>query len=67
MNVPAVADATPLQLIERAVLERAKDIRLDLDDDAARARLVGIAHQVEDRLADLSLVDDQPRQVRRHL
>ena len=32
-------EATPLQLIERAVLERAKEIRLDLDDQAARARL----------------------------
>lgn len=31
--------ATPLQLIERSVLDRAKDIRLDLDDDDARARL----------------------------
>ena len=31
--------ATPLQLIERSVLERAKDIRLDLDDDDAKARL----------------------------
>ncbi len=39
----SVADAdlqaTPLQLIERSVLERAKDIRLDLDDDDARDRL----------------------------
>lgn len=31
--------ATPLRLIERSVLERAKEIRLDLDDDDARARL----------------------------
>lgn len=30
---------TPLQVIEAAVLERAKEIRLDLDDDAAAARL----------------------------
>ena len=32
-------EVTPLQLIERAVLERAKEIRLDLDDQAARVRL----------------------------
>ncbi|MDZ7673931.1 MAG: ATPase, T2SS/T4P/T4SS family [Acidimicrobiales bacterium] len=32
-------DATPLQLVERTVLERAKEIRLDLDDDTARTRL----------------------------
>ncbi len=32
--------ATPLQIVERAVLERAKEIRLDLADDAeARARI----------------------------
>ncbi|HAS10342.1 MAG TPA: hypothetical protein DCS55_07475 [Acidimicrobiaceae bacterium] len=33
------ADATPLELIERTVLEHAKGIHLDLDDDAARARM----------------------------
>ena len=33
------AAATPLQEIERTVLERAKEIRLDLDGDAAKARL----------------------------
>ena len=32
-------DATPLELIERTVLEQAKGIDLDLDDDAARARM----------------------------
>ena len=32
-------DATPLELIERTVLEHAKGIHLDLDDDAARARM----------------------------
>lgn len=32
-------DATPLELIERTVLEHAKGIDLDLDDDAARARM----------------------------
>lgn len=39
MSITDDPSATPLQLIERAVLERAKDIRLDLDDDAAKARL----------------------------
>lgn len=33
------ADATPLELIERTVLEQAKGIRLDLDDAAAESRL----------------------------
>ena len=33
------AEATPLELIERTVLEHAKSIRLDLDDDAAKARM----------------------------
>lgn len=33
------AEATPLELIERTVLEQAKSIRLDLDDDAARGRM----------------------------
>ncbi len=37
--------ATPLQLIERSVLERAKEIRLDLDDDDARARLRGLVDE----------------------
>jgi pilus assembly protein CpaF len=32
-------DATPLELIERTVLDQAKGIDLDLDDDAARARM----------------------------
>ncbi|HSP02953.1 MAG TPA: ATPase, T2SS/T4P/T4SS family [Acidimicrobiales bacterium] len=32
-------DATPLELIEGTVLEQAKGIDLDLDDDAARARM----------------------------
>ena len=31
--------STPLQIIERIVLERAKEIRLDLDDGDARSRL----------------------------
>jgi pilus assembly protein CpaF len=33
------AEATPLELIERTVLEHAKGIRLDLDDDAAKGRM----------------------------
>jgi len=33
------AEVTPLELIERTVLEHAKGIRLDLDDDAARGRM----------------------------
>lgn len=33
------AEATPLELIERTVLDHAKGIRLDLDDDAARGRM----------------------------
>jgi pilus assembly protein CpaF len=33
------AGATPLELIERTVLEQAKGIRLDLDDDAAKGRM----------------------------
>jgi pilus assembly protein CpaF len=33
------AEATPLELIERAVLEQAKGIRLDLDHDGARSRM----------------------------
>ncbi len=37
--------ATPLQVVERSVLERAKEIRLDLDDDDARARLRGLVEQ----------------------
>ncbi len=37
--------ATPLQLIERAVLERAKEIRLDLDDDEAKARLRALVEE----------------------
>ena len=36
---PRDDNATPLQLIERTVLERAKEIRLDLDDGTARTRL----------------------------
>ena len=35
----ATDEATPLQLIERAVLERAKEIRLDVDGDRSKARL----------------------------
>ncbi len=33
------ATPTPLEIIERAVLDKAKEIRLDLDDEAARTRL----------------------------
>ena len=41
----AAGTATPLQLIERAVLDRAKEIRLDLDDDEARARLRALVEE----------------------
>ena len=41
----AVGSATPLQLIERAVLDRAKEIRLDLDDDEAKARLRALVEE----------------------
>lgn len=34
-----MSEPTPLQLVEKTVLERAKEIRLDLDDDAARTKL----------------------------
>ena len=41
----STATATPLQLIERAVLDRAKEIRLDLDDDEAKARLRALVEE----------------------
>ncbi len=45
MSVSDGVDATPLQRIEQAVLERAKDIRLDLDDDDAKARLRALVEE----------------------
>ena len=41
----ATPEVTPLQRIERGVLERAKDIRLDLDDDAASAKLRSLVEE----------------------
>lgn len=41
----STSTATPLQLIERAVLDRAKEIRLDLDDDEAKARLRALVEE----------------------
>lgn len=38
-------EATPLQLVERAVLDRAKEIRLDLDDEDAKARLRALVEE----------------------
>lgn len=54
-------DGTPLQIIERTVLERAKQIRLDLGDDAARARLHEL---VEEEVARWSI--DYRRGLRAH-
>ena len=53
--------ATPLELIEQAVHERAKDIRLDLDDDLARARLRSL---IEEEVARWSA--DYRRGLRAH-
>jgi pilus assembly protein CpaF len=55
------AEATPLEVIERTVLEQAKGIRLDLDDAAARARLREL---VEDAVARWSV--DHRRGLRPH-
>ncbi|HEU5084655.1 MAG TPA: ATPase, T2SS/T4P/T4SS family [Acidimicrobiales bacterium] len=55
------ADSTPLELIERTVLEQAKGIRLDLDDAAAEARLRDL---VEEAVARWS--DDYRRGLRSH-
>ncbi len=38
-------DITPLQHVEKAVLERAKQIRLDLDDTSAKARLLELVEE----------------------
>jgi pilus assembly protein CpaF len=54
-------DATPLELIERAVLEQAKGIRLDLDDEGAKARLREL---IEDAVARWSA--DHRRGLRPH-
>jgi len=55
------AEPTPLEAIERTVLEQAKGIRLDLDDDAARARLREL---IEDAVARWSA--DHRRGLRPH-
>lgn len=55
------AGITPLEQIERSVLDQAKGIRLDLDDDAARARLHGL---IEEAVAQWS--DDFRRGLRTH-
>jgi pilus assembly protein CpaF len=55
------ADPTPLQIIEGTVLERAKEIRLDLDGDAAKARLREL---IEDEVARWSA--DYRRGLRSH-
>jgi len=54
-------EATPLELIERTVLEHAKGIRLDLDDDAAKARLRDL---IEDAVSRWSV--DHRRGLRSH-
>lgn len=54
-------DATPLELIERTVLDQAKGIDLDLDDDAARARMRDL---ITDAVARWS--DDYRRGLRSH-
>jgi len=56
-----VSEPTPLEVIERTVLEQAKGIRLDLDDDAARARLREL---IEEAVARWS--DDHRRGLRPH-
>ncbi len=58
---PTAATATPLQLIERAVLERAKDIRLDVDDDSGHDR---IRQLLEEEVAAWSA--DYRRGIRSH-
>jgi pilus assembly protein CpaF len=55
------AGATPLEEIERAVLDAAKGIRLDLDDGAAKARLRGL---IADAIARWSA--DHRRGLREH-
>jgi len=55
------AEATPLELIERSVLEQAKGIRLDLDDESAKARLRDL---IEDAVAGWSV--DHRRGLRPH-
>ena len=45
MSQADAPSATPLQQIERAVLERAKDIRLDLDDEDAKAHLRALVQE----------------------
>jgi len=54
-------EPTPLELIEQAVLEQAKGIRLDLDDDSAKARLRTL---IEDAVARWSA--DHRRGLRPH-
>lgn len=47
------SNATPLEVIERSVLDKAKEIQLDLDDAAARVRLEElIADEVDAWSAD---------------